>query len=108
MITISEQDKNYFNNHFKGINKLRFKDFADRNYKEKNECLYIIKDENKTILYIGISRWNIWSRWFGNYKCHFMENGDGRYMAISNIAGEIVRHLPKSMDWIIELWGRVD
>ena len=45
--------------------ELSFEDFHEQNYDHQDYCLYVLKNGLGDILYIGISKNNIWERWFG-------------------------------------------
>ena len=45
--------------------ELDFQQFHDQKYREQGYELYVLKNGLGGILYIGISKNDIWQRWFG-------------------------------------------
>lgn len=45
--------------------EIDFQDFHDQNYEETGYELYVMKNGLGDVLYVGISKWSIWERWFG-------------------------------------------
>jgi len=45
--------------------ELDFVQFHEQHYREQRYELYVLKNGLGDILYIGISKSNIWERWFG-------------------------------------------
>lgn len=86
---------------------LKFSDFMNGNYDEKIDSgtvLYVIRDMNNKVLYIGISRAGIWNRWFSSVRSHIFQNYLGEKYATSSIGKYILENLPNSNNFIIELW----
>ena len=68
--------------------------------------MYVVKNGNGEILYIGISTNNIWERWFG-WGGHMVWDGKVIYTE-SPIGTKIENHLPDSLKWKIQLWSLKD
>ena len=86
--------------------ELSFREFHQQQYEEHQFCLYIVKDENEDILYVGISTSDIWERWFG-FGGHLTWDGETIY-GESAIGTRIENHLPGSLEWKIQLWSLRD
>ena len=81
--------------------ELRFKDFEGI-YVDDGYQLYVMKNGLDDVLYVGISRVDIWSRWFG-FSGHMI--WDGKFViGNSTIGQKIADHYPDSENWIIQLW----
>jgi len=85
--------------------KIKFSDFIRHNYQDEF-CLYILRNSEDSPLYIGISRGDVWERWFG-YGGHITL---GRFGPIptSHVGRKVLDHHPESMNWKIELWSMDD
>jgi len=85
--------------------EITFEDFLDHNFPEDGEEsfeLYVMKNGLGNVLYVGISRNNIWNRWFA-FGGHIL--WDGKYVIGQSAVGQkIVDHLPDSLKWKIKLW----
>ena len=55
--------------------ELAFQQFHDQQYREQRYELYMLKNGLGDILYIGISKNDIWERWFG-WGGHMMWDGE--------------------------------
>src|SRR5687767_4685679 len=55
--------------------ELDFQQFHDQQYREQRYELYMLKNGLGDILYIGISKNDIWERWFG-WGGHMMWDGE--------------------------------
>jgi hypothetical protein len=86
--------------------ELDFQQFHDQQYREQRYELYILKNGLGEILYIGISKNNIWQRWFG-WGGHMMWDGKVIY-GESPVGVKIENHLPDSLNWKIQLWTLQD
>jgi len=86
--------------------ELDFQQFHDQKYREKRYELYILKNGLGDILYIGISKNDIWQRWFG-WGGHMTWDGKVIYGA-SPVGVKIENHLPDSLNWKIQLWTLQD
>jgi len=85
---------------------LRFEDFHEQNYEDKDFCLYVMKNGLGDVLYVGISMQDIWLRWFalGGHM-----TWDGKIIRGESPIGEkIENHLPDSFNWEIQLWTLKD
>lgn len=82
--------------------ELTFEEFHEHQYEEQGFHLYVIKNRNAVVLYIGISTNNIWERWFG-FGGHMVWDGKVIY-GESQIGVKIEDHLPDSLRWKIQLW----
>jgi hypothetical protein len=84
---------------------LTFDKFAKGDYEGGHRNLYIVW-RSRQALYIGISRGNIWNRWFARGgQSHILINAGGHWMAdySSPIGRAIIQNRPASMRWKIEL-----
>lgn len=86
--------------------ELDFQQFHDQQYREKRYELYILKNGLGDILYIGISKNDIWQRWFG-WGGHMTWDGKVIY-GESPVGVKIENHLPDSLSWKIQLWTLQD
>jgi len=86
--------------------ELDFLQFHEQKYREKRYELYVLKNGLGDILYIGISKSNVWERWFG-WGGHMMWDGNVIY-GESPIGVKIENHLPDSLNWKIQLWTLED
>jgi len=89
--------------------EITFKDFYEYKYREDGEEgfeLYVMKNGLDDILYVGISRSDIWNRWFG-WNGHIRAT-DKFMTGESSVGQKIVDHLPDSWDWKIQLWTLSD
>ena len=82
--------------------ELTFQEFHEQQYKEDRFCLYIVKNRQGDVLYIGISTINVWERWFA-WSGHMVWDGKVIY-GESPIGVKIEDHLPDSLRWKIQLW----
>lgn len=87
---------------------LLFSEFYEGNYDEHRSELYLIKDPDENVMYIGISRDSIWHRWFGGGTSHMDRDISGKVYGKSYIGEVIERRFPNSWDWLIELWTKED
>ncbi len=90
------------------MKSLKFSEFYKGQFADDGYELYIVKDNNEKIMYIGISRDSIWHRWFGGGQSHMDTNTDGKIYGKSYIGEVVKRRFPSSWDWIIELWTTED
>lgn len=82
---------------------LSFKQFMSGEYTTRGyHELYVLRNK-EDILYIGISQ-NISWRWFGGLSSHLMQNIYGEWIYNSTAGEVVVRNMPESLDWTIELW----
>jgi hypothetical protein len=82
--------------------EITFEDFHEHNFDEEGFVLYVLKNGLDDALYVGISRKNIWSRWFA-FGGHMI--WDGKYIIGQSAVGQkIVDQLPDSLKWKIQLW----
>jgi hypothetical protein len=88
--------------------EIPFGQFMDGKFEDggKGYELYIVKRYNE-ILYVGISRANIWNRWFGG-RGRIRKNAGGYWYSTDSIGSEIVENMPNSLCWMIELWTQED
>jgi hypothetical protein len=83
--------------------KITFEKFARTGIKYVHHNLYIIWMK-KQALYVGISRNNIWHRWFGQRDSHIYMIDDQWIKDYSSPIGSvIVYNRPASLKWKIEL-----
>ena len=81
---------------------LPFKKFAKGDYDEGDRNLYIVW-RGKKCLYVGISKYDIWVRWFHRNHSHIEVEADTIWHGHSPIGQAITRNLPSSYRWKIEL-----
>mgnify|MGYP001373148840 CR=1 FL=1 len=95
---------------------LTFDEFQDdEKFPDDDEIeLYIVKDRKK-VLYIGISKDNVYNRWFSMPSSHmrFVQKYSGTleggvWVGQSSIGIEIQKNFPKSLKWKIQLWSLKD
>jgi len=86
--------------------ELDFQQFHDQKYREQGYELYVLKNGLGGILYIGISKNDIWQRWFG-WGGHMTWDGKVIY-GESPVGVKIENHLPDSLNWKIQLWTLQD
>jgi hypothetical protein len=84
--------------------ELSMKEFYKDEFKADNYCLYMVRNGESDLLYIGISSDSIWNRWFGGSFSHIPH---GKYPN-SLIGQKIFDHLPDSGNWKIQLWTPAD
>ena len=90
------------------MKSFRFSEFYKGQYTDDGFELYLLKEADQQILYIGISRDSIWHRWFGGGTSHMDMDIAGKICGRSHIGEVIEQCFPASWDWIIELWTRGD
>jgi hypothetical protein len=83
-----------------------FENFHNQDYVEEGYDLYVMKNGVGDVLYVGISKRNIWERWFG-WNGHIMWS-DRMIDGNSSVGQKIVDHLPESLNWKIQLWALED
>jgi len=76
----------------------------DKNYKDDAYVLYLCRDGNREILYVGMTNENAWDRWFHSPRSHIPMNFQGIRFGGTGIGRRIIDNLPNSYDWPIELW----
>jgi len=86
--------------------ELDFQQFHDQKYREQGYELYVLKNGLGDVLYIGISKNDIWQRWFG-WGGHMTWDGNVIY-GESPVGVKIENHLPDSLNWKIQLWTLQD
>jgi len=86
--------------------EIDFQDFHDKNYEETEYQLYVMKNGLGDVLYVGISKWSIWERWFG-WSGHLVWL-DNCVTGNTSVGQKIVDHLPDSLKWKIQLWTLED
>jgi len=82
--------------------ELTFLEFHEQKYRDQRFCLYVVKNRNEAILYVGISTNDVWERWF-SWGGHMTWDGKVIY-GESPIGINIEDHLPNSLQWKIQLW----
>jgi hypothetical protein len=90
------------------VKSLSFSEFYKGQFADDEFELYLLKDTDEKVLYIGISRDSIWHRWFGGGTSHMEVDAAGKIWGKSYVGEAIERGFPKSWEWIIELWTRED
>ena len=86
--------------------ELTFQAFHEQQYQEQQFCLYVVKNGNENILYVGISTNDVWERWFG-WGGHMTWDGNVIF-GESYIGTKIENHMPDSLNWVIQLWTLSD
>ena len=69
--------------------------------------LYVLK-AGTCVLYIGISREDIWRRWFNAPSSHLSKVAPSTWCFNSKAGEAVLRCYPESMKWVIELWTADD
>src|ERR1043165_96031 len=80
---------------------ITFSQFLERQYPQGKHNLYIIW-HGKQALYVGISKSDVWGRWFTTSYSHMYFAG-GVWSGNSPIGTVIQRNFPKSLKWKVEL-----
>jgi hypothetical protein len=85
-----------------------FSDFYIGEYEDLGYELYLLRDSDGAVMYIGIAKDSIWHRWFEGGTSH-MESQTGGRLYGKSVIGEVVeRRFPNSWNWTIELWTKED
>lgn len=87
---------------------LKFSEFYKGRFSDDEYELYLVKDIEAKVMYIGIARDSIWHRWFGGGTSHMHTDSSGKIRGNSYIGEVIARRLPSSWEWIIELWTKAE
>jgi len=82
--------------------ELTFYQFHEQQYRDDGYCLYVLKNGNEDVLYVGISTNDVWERWF-SWGGHMLWDGKVIY-GDSSVGVKIENHLPDSLNWKIQLW----
>ena len=80
--------------------------FMDADFDCNDYELYVLRG-NSEILYVGISKANIWNRWFGGLGRMYQTAG-GQWKAKDPVGATVVENMPHSLNWTIELWTTDD
>lgn len=94
--------------------EITFEQFHNQEYVDVQEVdppdyqLYVVKNGLGEVLYVGISKVDIWERWFGGAAGHMQVGSDGQPYGLSRIGKVIERRLPAAWSWKIELWTEKD
>ncbi len=82
--------------------EITFRDFYEHKYSDDGFELYVMKNALDDVLYVGISRNDVWNRWFA-WNGHIAR--DAKFMVgESSVGQKITDHLPDSWSWKIQLW----
>ena len=82
---------------------LSFEKFMDPdNLSYDNVVLYVVRN-NDEIFYVGISKVNVWYRWFGA-NGRMIKNVYNEWISYDSIGNHIIRNMPKSFIWDVDLW----
>jgi len=84
------------------MDTLTFEKFMSGDYPDDDYSIYIVRD-NAEVLYIGISRDNIYNRWFVADYSHITKFANGALRGDSTIGQVIVGNLPNSLQWSVDL-----
>ena len=87
---------------------LLFSEFYKGKFDDSGYELYLLKDTDGAVMYIGIARDSIWHRWFAGGTSHMECDSHGKLYGKSYIGEVIERRLPNSWNWFIELWTKND
>jgi len=90
------------------VKSLSFSEFYKGQFADDGFELYLLKDSDENVLYIGISKDSIWHRWFGGGTSHMDIDAAGKICGKSHIGEAIEKCFPSSWNWVIELWTRED
>src|SRR5215216_3788094 len=90
------------------MKSFKFSEFYKGQFVDDGFELYLLKDTDKKVLYIGISRDSIWHRWFGGGTSHMDIDAAGNICGKSYVGEAIARGFPVSWNWMIELWTLED
>jgi len=85
-----------------------FSEFYKGNFDDNGYELYLLKDIDGIVMYIGIARDSVWHRWFEGSTSHMECDSHGRLYGKSYIGEVIERRFPNSWNWFIELWTKND
>jgi hypothetical protein len=86
---------------------LSFRKFTDPgNFPNDNVKLYVVRDR-RDFLYIGVSKKNVWGRWFNQSRGRMRKDVYGNWVTHDAIGAYIARNLPGSLKWQVDLW-RID
>ena len=86
------------------MKSFKFSEFYKGQFADDGFELYLLKDTDEKVLYIGISRDSIWHRWFGGGTSHMDIDATGKICGKSHVGEVIARGFPASWNWMIELW----
>ena len=76
--------------------EIDFKTLCDQGYaSDEYHQLYVVFNGKGDVLYIGITRRNVWERWFG-FGGHMIYD-KGRFLGLSAIGTKIEDYLPDSL-----------
>lgn len=84
---------------------LKFSQFMSRRYDDHDEThqLYVLQAA-ACVLYVGISRSDVWGRWFQMPTSHLFRVGKDRWRSNSEAGRAVLECYPESKDWTIQLW----
>lgn len=85
------------------MHTLSFEKFTDPDYFPDGKiALYVVRD-NEQIFYVGISKASVWYRWFGA-NGRMIKNVYNEWISYDSIGNLIIRNMPESFTWNIDLW----
>lgn len=90
------------------MKELKLSEFHSAGYADEGYELYLVRNGEAKVMYIGISRDSVWHRWFGGGPSHMDTDGTGRVYGKSYLGEVIERRFPDSWEWTIELWTKED
>ncbi len=82
--------------------------FYKGDYEDLGFELYLLRDLEDTVMYIGIAKDSIWHRWFEGGTSHMETDHNGRLYGKSLIGEVVEQRFPHSWKWSIELWTKED
>lgn len=82
--------------------EMKFQEFFNGNYEDNDDHEIYVLTSDREILYIGISKANIWNRWFGNFG-RMWKDEDGKFQYSDLVSKEVVDNFPDSLAWSIQL-----
>jgi len=82
---------------------LPFEKFIDPDYFPESKIVLYVVREKEHIYYVGISKTNVWYRWFGA-NGRMVKNIYDKWISYDSIGNHIIQNMPKSYKWDIDLW----
>jgi hypothetical protein len=82
---------------------LSFEKFVDPDYFPDDKIVLYVVREKENIYYVGISKTNVWYRWFGA-NGRMVKNVYDEWISYDSIGSHIIQNMPKSYKWDIDLW----
>ena len=83
------------------MKKYTLDQFINHETDEGDYRIYAIFD-GEDCLYVGKASLGVWARWFGRGG-HIQKNIAGKWFGTSPIGKKIVKNIPTSLKWVIEM-----